>query len=200
MRLLALAVLVPLAFVAGGSGLSLVVWDDWLRGVVVGSTALELAGLALAGWALDKKRIEVGGGAPLSTVVSRWVRRHVGRPRSETVELRGTSAGHGFLSGRLVTRPGASASLERRVEHLERRADEQDQRFVDVETRLREELRRVTDRYETRFAESKKRIRALEDRLSHMVADGVGPEALGLWWLALGVVLQSLVSVITWTA
>lgn len=202
MRSLALAVLVPLAFLAGGSGLSLVLWCDWLRGFVIGSTILELAGLVVAGLALDRKRVQFGGGTPLSEMFSRWVRRLIGRPRIPPVTLQVDSLSHAVLTDRvdLVVKPGPNASLERRIELLEGRADDHDERFREVEKRFREDLRRATEKYQKNLAASEQRLRAVEDRLSHLVADGAGFEALGLWWLALGVVSQSIVTVVTWTS
>lgn len=167
---------------------------DAAVGWTLATTTLEMTGLAVAGSALARNRVEVGGGRPIREIVVKRMKRLFRRRVSETVHLSASVGGSVGIEGSVenVVRPGPNSSIERRVEILEQRADLQDRRFRDLRKHFRDDLQQARDEARQRFGSAERHVQGLEARLGHLVNHGASLEAMGLWWVSLGVVGQSL--------
>lgn len=171
---------------------------DRSDGLLLWSTLLEISGLAAAAWGIADNRVRYGGGEPLRALIARQVRRIFGIKSSKHYHMKAGTGNVAILGDRaeVTVRPGPNTPLERRMELLEERMDAQAKRSREIEKRLRERLDKIEADSGRAREEIRQRVETLEGRVGDLVTEGASLEAIGLWWIGLGVVSQSVAALL----
>jgi hypothetical protein len=182
-------------FVLGLGFSALVGWllgSDLKTAVRYGGTVLQICGLLLVAYGLDRTRATFGR-PTLTSRVRGWMARVLTSGRPKNVVLN-SGSGEIKLSGALVLAHGRAlgASIERRVEMLEQDVEQLRKQSQESTARLKRDVDAL--RADLAF-ETQKRIES-DTRVEHLVSEiGVGGlhlEWIGLIWLMLATMCTAL--------
>jgi hypothetical protein len=153
---------------------------------------LQLLGICTVAWGISETRA-LYGHKPLYAVLVSWAKRFplLGRSAHVTVAVLGGSAT--FVGGRAhgTIGAGAGATLEQRIEALEKNLPLIHARISAAEDDLDTKIQLVTDKVTAETRDRKSEDELLAKRLESTATGGVHISAIGAVWLFFGVILST---------
>jgi hypothetical protein len=153
---------------------------------------LQLVGVVLVGIGLrDTRQSFVDQPTTWQGIIQWWVGRPSFRPRNITLEAKGVALGIGGMSARASVTAGPNASLEQRVEILERGHAALFDEVGKLSGEVREKIGELSNRMDLERSERQEADKGVTEQLKKAVAGGLPLGRVGAGCFFIGIIAAS---------
>lgn len=174
------------------------VWEQFgapLHKLTIMGVGLELMGIAVV-WRGMSNAVAEHGGTTIGARVRKWLADFPRLRMHYAIELSGGAIGTLSVGADLTTGWSvlpADATLEERVSRFEARLNRMDEELLNTRATLRSEVGRIKTLLKAEVENRTTVQNELKERLTRVAVGDFDDELVGLVWVALGVVISSLV-------